>query len=227
MKRVCESLSNLLMHITRMLVLWLSIAWLTSLPANAGLITYQTQDYNGARLFTDLRDEWFALVGAGAVVTDRDIDEFNQVYSGNRTFNRLVLDVDMEGYGEWTLDIGLDAGLGVQAYFNDQSIYKDTSDVWWNYNWNHGDMVNLNNLFMPTGEHRIELYWIEMCCNGFNSIRLTDELNNTVAFLSAEAMARAQISEPDIIAVLALALIFGASMRSKRMFRKGEKDVKK
>jgi hypothetical protein len=45
----------------------------------------------------------------------------------------------------------------------------DKTDIWWKKNWNHADVRELEVYFSP-GVHSMEIYGIELCCDGNQDI---------------------------------------------------------
>ncbi|MFD2168007.1 CCXG family PEP-CTERM protein [Thalassotalea euphylliae] len=181
---------------------------LASTYSHATLITYETQAFTGNFSMSDLMTEWYARGGAQ---TSQALTSFEQVYSGNYTFSRLIIDVSMAEAGVWTLEAGLDAGFGAQMYVDGVSVLKDPTNIWWKYNWNHEDVIRVEDISLNTGKHKIELFWLENCCNGYNSVRLIDQTRSTISFLSVNAVqaaqGQAQIPEPYTYALFGVGLL--------------------
>ena len=189
-----------------------------SMSLHASVITYEKQGFIGNFSNADLKTKWYEL---GQVDSSTSLDKFDRVFSGNYTFSHLVIDIDMKEKSTWTLEAGLDAGLGAQVYIDDVSVFKDNSNFWWSYNWNHPDVIRLEDIELTLGVHKIELFWLENCCNGYNSVRFTDQSRDVTSLLSLGAIELAQgktsVPEPHMHVVMGLALLlFGCRLRKQK-----------
>ena len=196
----------------------LSISFtVTSLSSHATLITYELQDFVGNFSQADLMTEWFNLGGADY---SQAITSFEHIYSGNNRFSHLTIDFIMAEQGLWTIEAGLDAGFGAQVYIDGQSVFKDSSNLWWTYRWHHEDVVRLENLVFSPGRHKIEFFWLENCCNGYNTLRLTDRISGVTSVLSLSSLQAAlgtmPVAEPISFALFILGLlVLGLNLRKQ------------
>ncbi|REL25730.1 hypothetical protein DXX93_03620 [Thalassotalea euphylliae] len=200
------SLSGMLMIV--------ALCCIVPLKANAALITYKTQGFSGNFSNADLKTQWSSLSG---VVNSQTLSDFEQVWAGNQTFSYLSVEFSLVTDRVWTLEAGLDAGLGAQVYLDGHAIYKDSSNLWWAYNWSHGDIIKLDNLNLNQGGHQLEVFWLENCCNGFNSVRFTDQRSGVTSSLSLNALQTFEVPNPSSILLLGLALVgmFSANVSAK------------
>ncbi|REL30573.1 CCXG family PEP-CTERM protein [Thalassotalea euphylliae] len=175
-----------------------------SLKTQAALITYETQGFTGNFSSLDLKTIWLNLDGD---INSQSLDEFERVWSGNQTFSHLTIELNLAEDTIWTLQAGLDAGLGAQVYVDGISIFKDSTDLWWAYNWNHSDTVKIENLSLSQGLHQLEFYWLENCCNGFNSIRFTEQSSGITSVLNRAALSSFEIPNPVSVSLFGLALV--------------------
>lgn len=180
--------------------------------ANAGLITFNTKSLDQATLTDDLKTSWD--LNGNSIIHRDDVDSFEQFKIGRSKIGHINISFDLDQVGYWTLDFGLDAGLGAEIWVDGLLVVDRTDDLWWAGNWNHSDVVSMINQEFSVGFHSIDLYFAEVCCDGPSSILFTDNATQQVAFLSNDVLPQASVPEPASAALLALGAL-GLMVRRK------------
>jgi len=198
--------------------------------ASATLITYETRDLNvtqnlhqnsGANADNhglvknkngdvDYLASWDKL---SAGTSNDFLGDFVNVQPGKDKFTHIQIDLSLDRDStNWVFEFGLDAGLGMAVYLDNELVKMTGEDLWWRKSWNNSDVfsVELDNL---TRENKVvDIYWAEHCCDGPSSIRFKDE-SNKWKNLSVDNIAAASIPEPTSIALLGLGLLGLVSRR--------------
>lgn len=73
-------------------------------------------------------------------------------------------------------------GKGVGIFVNEEVVYHTIEDLWWKKDWNHQDVVTLD-IKYPKGPNKIELYGLEGCCSGNQSMRVKIPQNLDIGLL--------------------------------------------
>lgn len=183
---------------------------LMSQLANAGLITFDKKSLRGESLNDDLRASWESNSND---IFSRTIDTFNYIDIGNQSIGHININFDLVTTNNWTLDFGLDAGLGAELYVNDVLVIDRSDNLWWKRKWTHSDVFSLSNFEFTPGMHNIDLYFAENCCDGLSSIRMTNNVTQEISMLSVDSLQRASVPEPSTVVLFSLALAGIAARR--------------
>ena len=174
---------------------------------NAGLIVheYRSISSGGDINSNNYIASWDSL---DSTIFSQDLDQFTNQRSGNRRMNHLSVDLSFDnGFTDFSFEAGLDAGFGAAVFLNGNQIAKDTTDVWWAYNWTHNDVFRVNDLSLTAGNNSLDFYWGEWCCNGGSSIRFS--MNNSewmdLSVANIESSTQAiPVPEPALIPLIAV-----------------------
>ncbi|WP_250655434.1 CCXG family PEP-CTERM protein [Alkalimarinus coralli] len=188
-------------------------AFVFSSAVNASLITLDSRSIDAAIDDTDFVSSW---ANQASSVTRTELEVFESYRSGNHTINLLTIDFDMVSTGTWSFDLGLDAGYGAAFYLDDTLVSNRTDDLWWSYNWNHGDVMHVMDNTLTAGSHKIEIYWAEKCCNGASSAKFTTDGSNWLALSTDNIDAAASVPEPASLALFSLGLVGLTLARTKK-----------
>lgn len=185
-------------------VLSAAAALVFSSAVSASLITLDSRSIDVAIDNTDFVSSWTNQTTA---ITHTDIDSFDLYRSGNNTINLMTIDFDMASSGSWGFDLGLDAGYGAAFYLDNTLISNRTDNLWWSYNWNNSDVMHVLDNTLTAGDHKIEIYWAENCCNGASSAKFTTDGINWQALSSDNIANAASVPEPATLALFSLGLV--------------------
>lgn len=196
-------------------VLSAAAALVFSSTVSASLITLDSRSINAAIDDTDFASSWTNQTSA---ITHTEIDTFDLYRTGNNTINLMTIEFDMNSSGSWGFDLGLDAGYGAAFYLDDNLVSNRTDNLWWSYNWNNSDVMHVLDNTLTAGDHKIEIYWAENCCNGASSGKFTTDGINWQALSSDNIAAAASVAEPATIALFSIGLV---GLTLSRMKKKG------
>jgi len=180
-------------------------ASLISASASASVMTLETRGITGAIDDTDFITSWNNQT---SVINTSSLTDFNMYQSGNNSINHLSVDFSLLTSGNLVFQAGLDAGYGAAFYLDDALVENRTDNLWWGYNWNHSDVMTSLSNSLSSGNHTLDLYWAENCCNGASSLRYsTDNGSNWQSMASANDPVAQAVSEPGSLLLLSLGLI--------------------
>ncbi|MBK8814804.1 MAG: CCXG family PEP-CTERM protein [Methylococcaceae bacterium] len=148
----------------------LSIALLGFGNANAASITYQTRLINAGVNKSDYRASWNAQSSS---TSTHAITNFDNMLGGNNTFSHLAVNFS-SGNTSILFQIAPDAGYGGALYLDGLKLTDKQYDLWWGNNWGNSSQILsafVSNL--GTGNHVLEAFWAEGCCNGSGSGRFS------------------------------------------------------
>ena len=167
--------------------------------SHAGLISFDTKSLNGSPLTNDLKASWLSNANQ---VNSRNIDEFTLIDIGRNRIGHLNINFSIAEQGFWSFDFGLDAGFGAELFVDGNLIVDRTDDLWWARNWQHSDVFSLDTFDFAQGQHNIDVFFAEKCCDGLSTVQFTNHSTQETSILSSNALeAAAFISEPAIAAV--------------------------
>jgi len=180
-------------------------ASLISASASASLMTLETRGITGSIDDTDFITSWNNQTSA---INTSTLSDFNMYQSGNNSISHLSVDFSLASSGNLIFQAGLDAGYGAAFYLDNSLIENRTDDLWWGYNWNHSDVMTSLSNSLSSGDHMLDLYWAEGCCNGASSLRYsTDNGSSWQSMANANDPSAQAVSEPGSLLLLSLGLI--------------------
>lgn len=136
----------------------------------AATITYEKKDINNGINNSDYKASWNAQTSG---VTTEAISDFDMKLGGNNVFSHLVVDFSSNA-SQLDFQMAVDAGYGGAIYLDNTLIVGKAYDLWWGYDWNNSSQLlsaSVNSL--SSGNHILEVFWAEGCCNGANSGRFS------------------------------------------------------
>ena len=180
--------------------------------SHAGLITFDTKSLTGSSITSDLQASWFSNANQ---VNSRNIDEFTLIDIGRNRIGHLNINFDVAEQGFWSFDFGLDAGFGAELFVDGNLIVDRTDDLWWARNWKNSDVFSLDTFDFTQGQHNIDLFFAEKCCDGLSTVQFTNHSTQETSILSSNALkAAASVPEPATAALFALGAL-GLILRRK------------
>ncbi len=192
--------------------IFIVIALTISQFSYAGLITFDTKSLTGSSITSDLQASWFSNTNQ---VNSRNIDEFTLIDIGRNRIGHLNINFDVAEQGFWSFDFGLDAGFGAELFVDGNLIVDRTDDLWWARNWKNSDVFSLDTFDFTQGQHNIDLFFAEKCCDGLSTVQFTNHLTQETSILSSNALkAAASVPEPATAVLFALGAL-GLILRRK------------
>lgn len=201
----------------RMTVLGLALAT-ASLAAQASLITYEVRGISNAA-FGDYRAGWSAQ---GSSIVNSTPTNFSGVFGANNSYDHLRIDFTAGSGvagGSLAFQLAPDAGYGGALYFDGVLLNTNASDLWWGGNWNAMSELLVGNVSnLSAGNHRLDAYWAEGCCNGGQAGRFSVN-GGAWQNLSVTNLDRLAVPEPGSLALLGLGIAGLMAGRRKRRVR--------
>ncbi len=75
--------------------------------------------------------------------------------------------VDADEIGIWDIRIAPDFGFGGVVYLDGVEMAYNPTDMWWGLDWNNtSEIFTFSQVFGSTGNHTIDMYGQEFCCDG-------------------------------------------------------------
>lgn len=170
----------------------------------AATINYQSRNITNAVNSSDYRASWLAQTSQ---ITNTTLPDFGSQLGGNNRFSRLIVDF-ASGLTNLSFQLAVDATYGGAIYLDNILLTKNTTDLWWNLNWNNtSEILSATAIPVGFGNHTLEVFWAEHCCNGHNSARFSVGGSNQWQTLSSQSL---QAIEP--VPVPAAAWLFGSAI---------------
>jgi hypothetical protein len=178
---------------------------LFSATAEASSITYDVRSIS-SNSFANYQSGWAAQ---NSTITSTSLSNFNGAVGGGNSYDHLSVffNVSAANAGHSALfEIAPDAGYGGALYLDGILLDQDTTDLWWGYDWNRtselltGTIANLTQ-----GNHLLEAFWAEGCCNGGQGGQFSVNGQNWQA-LSVGNLDKLAVPEPGTLALLGLGL---------------------
>ncbi len=171
----------------------------------AATINYQKRTINNGVNNTDYKASWNSQTSA---ISSQSINDFTDKLGGNNTFSHLIVDFT-SSKSTLSFDFAVDAGFGGAVYLDNKLVTKNTTDLWWGKNWNASSEILSFTSLLRAGNHTLEVFWAEGCCNGANSGRFS--LNGVGNW---QSLATANLDPLKPVPVPAAAWLFGSGIAS-------------
>jgi hypothetical protein len=150
---------------------------LASVHLSASTMTLQSRSLDPRSITNDIatdgyRGTWNNLTSA---ITTQSLDAFDDLRVASQSttahvFSYFTADFSISAdaaLNDWGFRAGLDAGHGAALYLDGVEVDKNTSDLWWAYNWNNtSEILSITGVNLAVGDHKLELFWAESCCHG-------------------------------------------------------------
>jgi hypothetical protein len=144
---------------------------------------------------------------------------------GPNTNTGTLFTITGSSTGLTQMQLGLDWGLGgftmLSMAGQATEFERYNSDIWWNLNWDHGDILDL--IIPETAHFTLVGLGFEGCCDGVNSARWRSLDNNALSTFATGASGEWQtlavnVPEPGVAYLLGLGLM-GLLFSQRRLSR--------
>jgi hypothetical protein len=211
-----QSISYIGVH---MLKYFSILVLLLSSYANASLVTLQSLDINNTFDHSvNFKSYWDANAGTKSDPTLLEFETFENIRTGGHHLNLLSIEFDLNSDALFSIFAGLDAHYGAEIYIQEELVYSEYANLWWNNNWEHMHVIELPNTMLSAGRNLVEVFWAESCCNGPNSVMFAFD-NEEPLFLNLRVLntEAAKVSAPKSLALMGLGLfgLIGLSNKKK------------
>ncbi|MEQ1529640.1 MAG: CCXG family PEP-CTERM protein [Methylococcales bacterium] len=178
----------------------------------AASITLDTRSINAGVNSLDYKASWSAQSSA---ITSQSLADVNGAFGGSQAFSYLKIDFSTMA-SSWDFQIAPDAGFGGALYLDNQLIDHDSSNLWWGYVWsNSSELLASSANIMMAGDHVLEAFWAEDCCNGSMGGRFSVDGGKQWQNLSVANLNQFAIPSPDAAWLIALGLLALGYVKSK------------
>lgn len=174
----------------------------TPIPASSSII-YSVRSITNSS-FTDYSAGWAAQTSP---VNTSTLSTFAGAYGGNNSYDFLQVDFSVAATragSSFAFELAPDAGHGGALYIDGQLLAVKHNDLWWGGNWNNSSQLlsaTLSNL--SSGNHVIQAYWAEDCCNGAQGAMFSVG-NGAWETLSVSNLNALAVPEPTTLALLGI-----------------------
>lgn len=155
-----------------------ALALMGAIPVSNALaasVVYETRQINAGVNNTDYRASWNAQSTA---ITTQTLADFNgaTIPGASGGFSHLAIAFSAAAGSQWGFQLAPDAGHGGALYLNGALLDRDTNDLWWSGNWSAtAEILSAAGLTLTAGNHLLEGYWAEGCCDGAQGARFTTD----------------------------------------------------
>lgn len=177
---------------------------LGSLAANASLITYDVRTITNAS-YGDYRSGWSAQ---SSTISSRTPSDFNGLAGGSNSYNHLTISFGVSGLnaGSAIFQLAPDAAYGGAIYLDGSLLNRNATDLWWGGSWVAASELLIGNIAnFSQGNHVLEAFWAEGCCNGGQGGRFSVNGGGWQT-LTVKNLDRLAVPEPGSLALLGLGL---------------------
>ena len=196
--------------------------------AHASVVLFETASsgagaQNSAAAYRDVVNAAFATPGSHAATVAQFDGLSSQALFGGSTQNiafRSTIDfgVNASQAGLWSLRAGVDFGNGGAVFLDGVALGYKSNDMWWSGSYgNTAGTFDFSSLAIGSGNHELQLFGLENCCDGGQQAQFSVKGASFVTFGANDGLSAA-LPEPGSWALLitALTAATGATLRRKR-----------
>jgi hypothetical protein len=184
----------------------------------AATMNYQIRNLTTTVNSADYKASWASQTSA---ITSTTITDLNQPLGGNNTFSHLAIDFSTISSQQMSFQLAVDATYGGALYLDNALLSVNSTDLWWANNWNNtSEILSVMGKTLAVGNHTLDVYWAEACCNGTNGGRFS--LNGGTSWSSLTASNLTALSP---VPVPAAVWLFGSGLAGLMGFSRKKSTV--
>ncbi|UJP05000.1 MAG: CCXG family PEP-CTERM protein [Nitrosomonas sp.] len=125
--------------------------------------------------------------------------------------------VSASNAGLWNFRAGVDFGHGGAMFIDDVAYDFKTNDMWWNGSYsNSSQILSVSGLNLTAGNHTLNLYGFEGCCDGYQQVQFSYGNNEFTTFASNDTLSAVPEPETYVMMLFGMILIGLSTINIKR-----------
>jgi len=153
-------------------------------------------------------DAAFALPGSHSAVVPLLDNLSNQgVFGGSATYiafrSTIAFGVNAGQAGSWGLRAGVDFGNGGAVFLDGVALGYKSNNMWWSGSYgNSTQSFNFSALAIGAGNHKLQLFGLEDCCDGGQQAQFSLNGQTYTTFGTRDGLDVAAVPEPETYALM-------------------------
>ncbi|HSH72848.1 MAG TPA: CCXG family PEP-CTERM protein [Methylophilaceae bacterium] len=137
----------------------------------------------------------------------------------NTAFKSTVdFSVSSADAGLWEIRSGVDFGNGGALFVDGTAYAFATNDMWWAGNYNNASQYFSISLNLSAGNHVLNIYGLEACCDGFQQAQFKSFTSNGFTTFSTTDGLTAAVPEPETYGMMLAGLgLMGFMVRRRKI----------
>lgn len=188
-----------------------------TLSAEASTINVSTRNYAGGPLVSanDYKTTIDGLTASApsSGYCDRALSLFDGVSNqstcsggANNIAFHMQVGFSLASSGIFNFRIGPDFGWGGALFLDGSALDFRTTDMWWSGSYGDPAQIFLESVLLGSGNHVLDVYGAEGCCDGAQQGQYQDAAGAWVTFSARDGLNPASVPEPGSLALMGLAL---------------------